>query len=161
MDDQYVSEYVSEHEVFWGLPFESKFDRENQNRRNIVTTIEVLEDYNLDLPNTVEVASTSDSGLCGIQLNLGRPELITAYKSADGQRVISSCQCEPPLDALFNYLENGSDALAPHSLDCSNPTSDTTKERCKVWENEKRGHERYSAYVSKYRDKLRHDRNDR
>lgn len=161
MDDQYVSEYASEYEVFWGLPIESKFDRENQNQRNVVTTIEVLEDYNLNLSNTVDVASASDSGMCGVQLNLGRPELITAYKSADGERVISSCRCEPPLDALFNYLENGSDALIPHSLDCFNPTSDSAKESCKVWENEKNGHKKYNAYVSKHLDELRNDQNSR
>ncbi len=137
--DFHVSDYVNGAKIFWGVPIESRYKVSKHPdgwRDEVVTTrVQVLEGYERILKDTeITVYSSPDDGAsCGIQLNMGVPQLIIAG-SNNG---IGSCTCAPPEAYLLDYLIEGKDRYLPDLNDCWDSDNEARRfkptEKCKVW----------------------------
>jgi len=127
-----VSDYMKSHEVFWGLPISSRFDRKNE---TVVTEIEVLESFGRIKKKTVQVFSAPDDGAtCGITVPLAVPKLINAYGVSTGSLNMNSCICEIPATPLLKYLNTGEDTYIPKIDKCFDKDMNPKKsDYCKIW----------------------------
>jgi len=84
---------MKSHEVFWGLPISSRFDRKNE---TVVTEIEVLESFGRIKKKTVQVFSAPDDGAtCGITVPLAVPKLIKRLKNSQNLLYLLPIKLEP------------------------------------------------------------------
>ena len=128
-----VSDYLEDHDVFWGLPTQSRLTSNG----SVITDVDVLEDYDR-LPNekTLQITSSPEDGTsCGRQLRVGVPQLIVSWRNKD-RRSVGTCSCEPPKVHLFNYLKSGTDVYLPSLDRCWDddaPDNIKPNKRCDVW----------------------------
>ena len=158
-----VSEFVGDYTSFWGVPIQSELKPRGTDRPGLVVSyqIEVLESYDrITAPTTEIISSIEDGGSCGIQLTMGVPQFLSAYKGQNGTFSVGSCTPELPYRAIKDYLENGVDAVVPPLHDCldeqNNVKFDNTD--CKIWEGgsiyewQRRGDEDWLEYLVSWRN---------
>lgn len=127
-----VSEYLENHDAFWGVPKQSSLTSEYL----VSSQVEVLDGYGrLQVGDTLIIDSQpDDGGSCGTQLYTGVPQFIVAYKDAE-KGIVSTCSCEPPFEYLLKYLSEGEDTYLPNINDCWNDNGEIkSNKECKVWQ---------------------------
>lgn len=158
-----MSEFVSKYTSFWGVPVQSKVKARSTDRPGLIVSyeIEVLEGYDRILNQVTEVKSSiDDGGSCGIQLTMGVPQFLSAYKGRYDELSISSCTPNIPYNAIKNYLEKGVDANVPADYECFDEQNKIKLENtdCTVWEGaaldpwSRRGQEDWLDYLVSWRD---------
>ena len=134
-----MSEFVSKYTSFWGVPVQSELRPRGTDRPQLIVSyqVEILESYDRIATETIEVTSSIEDGAsCGIQLTIGVPQFLSAYKGLNGRLGVGSCTPNIPYKAIKNYLENGIDANVPADYECLNEDNKVILENtdCAVWE---------------------------
>ena len=160
----FVSEFTKDYISIWAVPINAKVNIEDEGRfgRSVTYRLHVLEGFERVIKTEIEVKSNvEDSGNCGVQLRVGLPQLINAYKSRKGEYGVSTCTPNPPYSALKLYLETGQDTFIPNQPDCYDWTGDDEnnqatfnedREDCAVWKD---GEENSFYYGDEDRGKYR------
>ena len=142
-----VSETLKNYDVFWGIPISADWKNQSSFSSSVTTKVSVLEDFNQGLGDTVSVHSAPQDGAsCGLQLNLGDVQLITAYKHDDGTRSVGICNCIPPTLPLFEYLETGKDTYIPNPANCQDSARFTDTQNCHLLDDRFDGPKKYNEY---------------
>ncbi len=143
----FVSDFTEDYISVWAVPLEAKVNVTDKGRfRSGVTyKLHVLDGFERVIKPEIEVKSNvEDGGSCGVQLRIGLPQLINAFKAQDGEYGVSTCTPHPPYNALKLYLETGQDTYIPTLTDCYDWTGDGENnqpifkedlEECEIWKD--------------------------
>lgn len=158
-----VSEFVSKYTSFWGVPIQSEIKPIGTDRPRLIVSyqIEVLEGYNRIVSQTTEVTSSiEDGGSCGIQLTIGTPQFLSAYKIQDGGLAVGSCVPLIPYKAIEDYLKSGVDSHVPRLDECLTKENEIKLDNtdCIVWKDSaletwmRQGQEDWLEYYRSWRE---------
>ena len=158
-----VSEFVGNYTSFWGVPVRSDVKTRSTDRPELIVgyEVELVEGYDRVVNEKLEVISSIvDGGSCGIELSMGTPQFLSAYKINNRQFGINSCTPHIPYKSILNYLENGVDAIVPADYDCLNEENKIKLENpdCAIWEGaiteywQRKGAEDYIGYLVSWRE---------
>jgi len=142
----HVSDFTESYVSVWAVPTEGSVVSERVGRPSdgVNYTVEVLEGFNRIIQSKINLqSSVADGGSCGVQLTLGLPQFISAYKYNSGRYRISTCTPDLPYAAVKLYLETGQDTFIPEWGTCYSWAEDSTvytppifneeREECSVW----------------------------
>ena len=123
--------------------------------------VEVLEGYDRIVSQTTEVRSSiEDGGSCGIQLTMGTPQFLSAYKTQDGGFAVGTCVPLIPYKAIKDYLKHGVDTHVPSLDACFTEDNEIKLDNtdCDVWKDSalepwgRQGKEDYLNYFISWRE---------
>ena len=141
----YVSEFTESYVSVWAVPTKATVNIQHVGKPSggVTYNLDILEGFERIIKSEISVDSNvADGGSCGVQLTLGLPQFISAYKYDIDNYGISSCTPNLPYDALKLYLETGEDTYIPEWSECyswpengSNfsPVLNKNLEECTVW----------------------------
>lgn len=141
----HVSDFTKDYISIWAVPTKaSAIIDEIENRGgDVIYSLEILNGFDRILQTDLEVkSSVADGASCGIQLTVGLPQFINAYKYDTDKYAVSSCTPSLPYHALKAYLETGEDIYIPKWSEChswpkasrnSGPVFNEDREDCAVW----------------------------
>lgn len=160
----YASEFSQSYDSFWVTPIEGRLELRDSNRPGLIVkySLEVLEGFDQLLDTRVSaVSNIADGASCGIELTLGLPQFISAYKLENESYGLSSCTPFLPYETLKLYLSSGEDTYIPAWSECYSwpkdnnlgPVFNDFREDCNVWVNTDYLEPNYygSEDLSKYR----------
>ena len=135
---EYVSDYVQDRKVFWGIPLESKVEtrqhpriKERRERDYLVTKIQIVEGYGRHQNGAILMSAEPYQSSCADEFDYGKPALMTAWGPYNK---VGGCGCEPPYKSLFSYLKTGQNTFLPDPEQCRSDGDKHQKPAaCDVW----------------------------
>ena len=136
----YVSELTEKYISFWGAPTNATVNIENLGKPlgGVTYTVDIIEAYGRVSQKTININANvaNNSGNCGVPLNLGVAQFITAHHHGDRFYSVSSCTPKLPYSAVRHYLETGEDSFIPSWGKCHSWYEyeyNTELEACEIW----------------------------
>lgn len=136
--DEYVSDYVQDRKVFWGIPLESNVEKRQhpyiEERGELdyrVTKIEILEGYGRHQNGSIILSVEHVRSSCANEFEYGKPTLMSAWGPYNK---VGGCGCEPPYKALFSYLKTGQNTFLPDPYQCQREVEEHQRPAsCEIW----------------------------